>query len=320
MPLREEIAEWLLRSRGINVVPHDIFITAGATHALHLLSEMLFEPPFEILAEDPCHLGMLRAMRTRGYNVIPCPVDEHGLKTEKLKGNHSRLIYVTPSHQFPLGGILPAYRRAELIRHAADNKAYIIEDDYDSEFRYGGPPVAPLHTLDPGRVIYTGTFSKILFPALRIGYIILPQELQGRWRYLRIHSDVQNPLFEQAALTEFMRSHQFDRHVGKMRKLYGQKRKILLHALKTEFGTLPECWGDAAGLHIAVSFSGAVFNRQFERYCRLSGLIIQTVDRHCIVKGTHPDKLLLGYGHLAPEAIKSGLSLLHTCMDNWQNK
>jgi GntR family transcriptional regulator/MocR family aminotransferase len=206
-----------------------------------------------------------------------------------------------------------------LIRHAADNKAYIIEDDYDSEFRYGGPPVAPLHTLEPARVIYTGTFSKLLFPALRIGYIILPRELQERWRYLRIHSDVQNPLFEQAALAEFMRSRQFERHVGRMRKLYGQKRKFLLNALKEEFGALPECWGDAAGLHMAVSFPGTAFNKQFERHCRLNGLIIQTVDRHCIVKGTHPDKLLLGYGHLAPEEIQRGLSLLHTCIESWQD-
>ncbi|HEX2947849.1 MAG TPA: PLP-dependent aminotransferase family protein [Clostridia bacterium] len=320
LPLREEIARWLLRSRGINAAPYEIFITAGTTHALHILSEILFEPPFEILAEDPCHLGMLRAMKIRGYSVVSRPVDEHGLMTSQLGSSMSRLIYVTPSHQFPLGGILPANRRSELIRYAARNNAYIIEDDYDSEFRYGGPPVAPLHTMDPGRVIYAGTFSKILFPGLRIGYIILPGELQDRWRYMRLHSDVQNPLFEQAALAEFMRSRQFDRHLGKMRKLYGQRRKILLDALKAEFGTVPQYWGDAAGLHLAVSFPGSIFNRRFERHCRLNGLIVQTADRHCINKGAHNDKLLLGYGHLEPEDIRKGTSLLRACIESWHGK
>jgi GntR family transcriptional regulator/MocR family aminotransferase len=171
--------------------------------------------------------------------------------------------------------------------------------------------------MDPGRVIYTGTFSKILFPALRTGYIIMPRELQDRWRYMRIHSDVQNPLFEQAALAEFMRSRQFDRHIGKMRKLYGQRRKILLEAMKEEFGIMPECWGDAAGLHLAVTFPGACFNRRFEGHCRLNGLIVQTVDRHCIIKGTHTDKLILGYGHLEPTNILSGVRLLRTCIESW---
>jgi GntR family transcriptional regulator/MocR family aminotransferase len=308
--LREEIAAWLFRSRGMTVHPEDVFITAGATHALHLLAELLYTDPCGMIVEDPCHTGMLRTLKNKGFEIIPLPVDEHGLRTEFLEGVRAKAAYITPSHQFPLGGILPASRRADLIRYAKKNDAYLIEDDYDSEFRYIGPPVAPLHTMDPGRVLYVGTFSKILFPALRIGYVILPRELHERWRYLRIYADVQNPLFEQAALSEFLRSRRFDRHVRQMRKLYGQRRQALLRALQEEFGDAQRSWGDAAGLHMAVEFPCMHFDRNFLHRCRENGLHIQTVDYHCIRKGAHSNKLLLGYGHLTPLEIQSGIRLL----------
>jgi GntR family transcriptional regulator/MocR family aminotransferase len=310
LPLREEIAAWLFRSRGMDVNPEDVFITAGATHALHLLSEILFTGPCEIIVEDPCHTGMLRALKNRGFKVNPVPVDEHGLRTEYLEGLHSKTVYVTPSHQFPLGGILTAGRRAALIRYAEENRAFILEDDYDSEFRYLGPPVAPLHSMDPGRVVYVGTFSKIIFPSLRIGYVVLPHELQSRWRYLRTHTDVQNPLFEQAALAEFLHSRRFDRHVQQMRKLYGQRRQVLLQALDREFGGNHRIWGDAAGLHMAVEFPGLHFDKSFLDKCKENGLRLQTIETHCIQKGIHTDKLLLGYGHLIPEDIEKGILLL----------
>ena len=309
-PLRREIAAWLFRSRGMDVNPEDVFITAGATHALHILSELLFSDPGEIIVEDPCHTGMLRTLKNRGFNVIPVPVDEHGLQTEFLKDLHSKTVYVTPSHQFPLGGILTASRRTALIRYAEENRAYIIEDDYDSEFRYIGPPIAPLHSMNPGRVIYVGTFSKIIFPSLRIGYVILPHGLQSGWRFKRIHTDVQNPPFEQAALAEFLRSRRFDRHVLQMRKLYGQRRQVLLQALEKEFGKNHRIWGDAAGLHLAVEFPGIHFDRSFISKCRGNGIHLKTVGHHCIRKGAHGNKLLLGYGHLASEDIQAGIRSL----------
>ena len=127
------------------------------------------------------------------------------MQTDCLTGSeHAQMIYVTPSHQFPLGGILPAARRAALIRFAREQQIYIVEDDYDSEFRFTGSPISPLYALDSQRVIYVGTFSKTMFPALRIGFALLPKELQSRWRYLRTHNDVQNPVLEQAALASFL--------------------------------------------------------------------------------------------------------------------
>jgi GntR family transcriptional regulator / MocR family aminotransferase len=310
LSLRAEIAAWLFRSRGMDINPEEVFITAGATHALHLLSELLFTDSGEIIVEDPCHTGMLRALKNRGFKVIPVPVDEHGLRTGFLESLHSKAVYVTPSHQFPLGGILTAGRRTELIHYAEEHKAYIIEDDYDSEFRYVGTPVAPLHSMDPDRVIYVGTFSKIIFPSLRIGYVILPRELQSRWRYLRIHTDVQNPPFEQATLAEFMHSRRFDRHIQQMRRLYGHRRQALLQALDKEFGRMHRIWGDAAGLHLAVEFIGCDFNKSFLQKCKENGIYLQTIETHCIHKGRHTDKLLLGYGHLDPEDIQADVLLL----------
>lgn len=308
--LREEIALWLFRSRGMTVNADDVFITSGATQALHLLSQLFLKNNREIIVEDPCHTGMLRVIQETNARIIPVPVDEQGLQTQLLKDNYECTVYVTPSHQFPLGGILSASRRAELIRFARRNEGYIIEDDYDSEFRYEGAPVAPLHTLDPQRVIYVGTFSKILFPALRIGYVVLPVALQSRWCYLRTHSDVQNPPFDQAALAEYLHSRRLDRFVRQMRKLYGQRRKFVLDALAEVLGDEWVPWGDAAGLHLAIQFPGKVFTRDFANKARTKGLLITPAGNHCITQSTHADKLLIGYGHLEESEIHKGILLM----------
>ncbi|MCL6479603.1 MAG: PLP-dependent aminotransferase family protein [Peptococcaceae bacterium] len=313
--LRKEIAGWVFRSKGMAARPQDIFITSGATQALHLLAELLSAYGKDIMMEDPCHIGMLRVLQGKGFNILPVPVDKRGLQTDLLKRNSACAIYVTPSHQFPLGGILPAARRAALIRYARENDLFIIEDDYDSEFRYCGPPVAPLYAMDPQRVIYVGTFSKILFPALRIGYVVLPHKFHNQWRYLRRHVDVQNPPFEQAALTEYLRTRKLDRHVRRMRKLYGQRREILLQAMEEKFGRVWRPWGDASGLHLALEFPGMRFDEKFALRCKEFGIRVTPVDDHSIRKGVHLDKLLVGYGHLEAKEIRQGVSVLYECMD-----
>lgn len=309
--LRVEIAAWLFRSRGLKVSADDIYITAGATHGLHLIADILCGDGQKILMEDPCHLGMLGTFLNKGCPIVPIPVDDEGMQTDYLsKCGSTGAIYVTPSHQFPLGGILPASRRAVLIRFARENDLYIIEDDYDSEFRYSGEPIAPLYTMDPQRVIYVGTFSKAVFPALRIGYVILPYQLQERWRNLRTHTDVQNPPFEQAALAKFLRTRKLDRHVQKMRKIYGRRRQVLLESLEEAFGSEWIAYGDSAGLHVAIEFPGMSFDETFKKTCLQNGLYITPVETHAIEKGRHQSKLLIGYGHLEPDAIQSGVVLL----------
>ncbi|MDQ7096543.1 PLP-dependent aminotransferase family protein [Desulfosporosinus sp. PR] len=309
--LREEIAAWLFRSRGIKVLPNNIFITAGATQGLHLIADLLCGGGQKILMEDPCHTGMLATFINKGCTIVPIPVDAEGMQTDYLsKCGNAGAIYVTPSHQFPLGGILPASRRAALIRFARENDLYIIEDDYDSEFRYSGEPIAPLYTMDTQRVIYVGTFSKTVFPALRIGYVILPYQLQMRWRDLRTHLDVQNPPFEQAALAEFLRTRKLDRHVQKMRKIYSQRRQVLLESLEETFGSEWITYGDSAGLHVAIDFPGMRFDEAFKSSCLNNGIYITPIESHCIEKGRHQSKLLMGYGHLEPDIISNGVALL----------
>jgi GntR family transcriptional regulator/MocR family aminotransferase len=164
--------------------------------------------------------------------------------------------------------------------------------------------------MDDQRVIYVGTFSKVLYPALRIGYAIVPRSLQDRWKRLRTHTDVQNPSIEQAALAEFMRSRRLDRHVFSMRKAYGRRRQVLMDSLTEAFGNRWQPWGDAAGLHLAAAFDDMRFNEAFLDEAKRQSIRLTTVEAHCIQKGRHEDKLLLGYGHLTPEEIREGVERL----------
>jgi GntR family transcriptional regulator/MocR family aminotransferase len=309
--LRREISEWLTRGRGFAVDSDDIFVTAGATHALSLLADILGADGRKVLIEDPCHSGMRKALLRAGRAVEPVPADDRGIITDMLPEDAEvSAVYVTPSHQFPLGGILPAARRAALIRFARAHDSYIIEDDYDSEFRYTGAPAKPLCAMDAQRVVYVGTFSKTVFPALRVGFAILPRGLQEAWRARRMYMDVQNPPFEQAALAEFLAGRGLDRHVCKMRALYGKRRQTLLAALAESFGEDFSVCGDAAGLHVAVDFPGARFDEAFVRRCAEAGILVAPLEAHCIEKGWRQSALVLGYGHLDEEAIRSGIPLL----------
>jgi GntR family transcriptional regulator/MocR family aminotransferase len=295
----------------------DIFITQGATHALHMIAELIGGRDREILIEDPCHTGMLRTFQNEGCRIVPIPADEQGMQTASLEHTCAGAVYVTPSHQFPLGGILTAARRASLIRFARVSDAYIIEDDYDSEFRYCGEPIAPLYSMDSRRVIYVGTFSKSVYPALRIGYVILPRELQKQWISLRTHTDVQNPILEQAALAMFLRTRKLDRHIQRMRRLYGERRQVLLESMSHTFRREWRVYGDNAGLHLAVEFPDLNFDDVFRQSALEKGINITTVEYRCIEKGRHRSKLLIGYGHLEPEEIRIGIGLLHDHMEDY---
>ena len=225
------------------------------------------------------------------------------LISPRCKGRRCLRLYVTPSHQYPLGGILPADRRAALIRLAEDKDFYIIEDDYDSEFRYTGTPISPIRAMSASRVVYVGTFSKTLFPALRIGFVVLPEALQKQWKHSRIYLDVQNPVLEQAALAWFLQTRRMDKHIRRMKRLYGQKRETLLLALQNAFGDMAIPQGDASGLHIALRFPGYVFGEMFAKQCGKTGIRIMPVSKYADSASAYYDTLLLGYGHLSKEQI-----------------
>lgn len=295
----------------MEVDPEDVFITSGATQALHLLVDILHKEGCVFALEGPSHPGIRTVISDKGYSIHWMPVDSKGADITSLQDKNISAVYVTPSHQFPLGGILPATRRAALIRLAMEKDFYIIEDDYDSEFRYCGSPVSPIYSMDSSHVIYIGTFGKAVFPALRLGFAVLPKSLQAKWRHCRNYMDVQNPILEQAALAEFLRKRKMDKHVQRMRRVYGEKRNTLLKSLETTFGNSVCPWGDASGLHVALQFSGFEFGGKFTLSCKNAGIRVSPLAQYCVSRNDHKDMLLVGYGHLSSEQIQEGIKALY---------
>lgn len=309
-PLREEIASWLFRAKGITVSPNDVFIAAGATHAIHLVVEILKEEPGAFYLENPCHLGILRILQLKGAPYRAVDVDEQGLRVEPLRANAVSCVYVTPSHQFPLGFVLPAGRRVELIRLAREKAFYILEDDYDGEFRYGAPPITPLYAMDAEHVIYVGTFSKSLFPALRIGFALLPSKLRERWIEFRRYSDIQNPVVEQVVLAEFLKTRKKDRYIRLMNKRYAKRQAILVDAIHSHFPDDARIIGEKAGLHLAVQVPGSIFTREFQQLCEEKGIAVSPCSMYALNSSKYDDTLLIGYGNIGDEAIESGIKAL----------
>lgn len=317
-PLCEEIAKWLFRSRGMIVDPQNIYITAGATQAIHLLIDLLYRENCPFVVENPSHSGTRTIIQQKNYPIQWVNVDHDGALIETILSMRWSAVYVTPSHQFPLGGIMPAKRRIDLIQLAKKNDFYIIEDDYDSEFRYIGAPISPIYSIDHSNVIYVGTFSKTLFPALRLGFAIIPQPLQSEWTKRRIYMDVQNPILEQIALTEFLKSRKMDKHIQKMQHIYKKKRTLLLECIHHEFGEKATVLGDASGLHLILQLSDFYITPSFVQECQFAGIRIHPLSDYCNDPSTPTDKILIGYGHLSENQIKEGIYALAQSISNYR--
>ena len=251
-PLRASIAAHLNTARALSCSPDQIVITGGAQHALSLLARLLVDPGEEVWLEDPGYLGARTAFVAAGASIVPVPVDHDGLDVSE--GRHrapaARLAYVTPSHQFPLGVTMSLGRRLALLEWAAQERRWIVEDDYDSEFRFAGRPLGSLQGMDQaGRVIYLGTFSKVLFPSLRLGYVVLPVELVKPFVALRTWDDHHSPTMDQAVLADFIAEGHFARHLRRMRALYEHRQEVLLGAGEAHLGSLLEVQPGTGGMH-----------------------------------------------------------------------
>jgi GntR family transcriptional regulator/MocR family aminotransferase len=229
--LRRAIAGYLRTARGVDAAPEQVLVLSSAQQALDLVARVLLDPGDALWMEDPGYPGARGAFVASGARLVPIPVDEEGLdvaKGEQLAPK-ARLAYVTPSHQFPLGATMSLPRRLRLLEWAHRAKAWIVEDDYDSEFRYVDRPLAALQGLDThGRVLYAGTFSKVLFPSLRLAYLVLPPSLVGAFRAARYFSDGQPPAASQAVVTAFIEEGHFERHIRRMRVLCAERQKALV--------------------------------------------------------------------------------------------
>lgn len=251
--LRRALKGYLWRARSLDCEVEQIIVVNGSQQGLDLCSRLLLDPGDSFVIENPCYGMAQRVFGGTGARAIPIAVDAEGLRTDLLAGVVARLAYVTPSHQFPLGSVLSVQRRHQLLNWSQTSAALIIEDDYDSEFRYDINPVPPLHRLDTrGRTIYLGTVSKTLSPVLRLGFLIVPPHLQDVFAAAKQLTDRHAPLAGQEALATLIEAGIYETHVRKVRRLNAERRQTLLNAMRACFGDQIVIEGAEAGLHIVV--------------------------------------------------------------------
>lgn len=311
--LRKAISDYLARSRAVRCTPDEVIIVNGSQQAIDLITKILVDRGDVVAVENPGYLGARRTFLAQGARLLPVPVDENGIVVERLNAkptNGAKLIYVTPSHQFPTGGVLPLTRRLELIRWAEATGAVIVEDDYDSEFRYGSRPIPALQGLaESANVIYVGTFSKVLFPALRIGYIVVPESLAHVVARARWIADRQTPTLEQLALTDFITEGYLERHLRRMRTLYDKRRQALVRALNHYFEDRAAILGENAGMHLMVKLQTKFSDEEVVR--RATEVGVGLVSARIYYLGNAPaNEFVLGYAGLSERRIQEGIRRL----------
>ncbi|WP_149404760.1 MocR-like pyridoxine biosynthesis transcription factor PdxR, partial [Dictyobacter arantiisoli] len=314
--LRTALASYLQRTRGVMCQPEHILILSGASQAFSLLNRLLLSANDDIVIEDPVNYEIQLILSSSGARLCPIPVDEYGMQTDLLPRNKQpRCIFVTPSHQFPQGGILPIQRRLQLLQFARTADCYLVEDDYDSEFRYVGSPISSLQGLSPERVIYIGTLSKILSPALRLGYLVLPAELIEHARRIKRLLDLHSPSLEQLVLAHFIASGNLERHIVRMKRVYQKRRNVLITQLRQHFSDQVEIVGDATGLHLVARFPEVAFTPEIMAALERASVRVYPVERHAIVKNRHLHEIILGYSHLSPAQIEQGIGQIKRTID-----
>ena len=315
--LREAIADHVNRARGTECQAGQVVVVAGAQRGLELVCRLLLDEGDAALLEDPGYPGARSALVSAGARVVPAHVDEEGLDVEALMrhGSGARLLYVTPSHQFPLGVTLSLPRRLALLRWAGRARAWIVEDDYDSEFRYGAHPIPCLHGLDTeGRVIYVGSFSKTLFPALRLGFVIVPADLQETVRAVQRASGHSPASADQAALAELMSRGHFDRHVRRMRSVYRERAEALATAILRHARGAINMRPIQAGLHAVGDLDGVEAEAVF-REAAARGVEVMPLSAYRLGRTRSDNALVLGFGGVGPDAIARGVERLAGAID-----
>lgn len=318
-PLREAIAAHLKSVRAVNCTPEQVIITGGTQQAFDLIGRIFLDAGAEVLVENPCYLGAKQAFRFFGAKFIPIEVDNDGLNVASAaeKGSHTRLAYVTPSHQFPLGVTMSLARRLALIEWARANDAWIVEDDYDSEFRYAGRPQPSLQGLDRhGRVLYVGTFSKTIFPALKLGCLVVPPDLAEIFTSVCALSGRQSSLIDQATLAEFISEGHFARHVRRMRGLYGRRQEILISEIKKYLGGLLEAEKQSTGMHLIGWLPEGISDTFAAEKAAESGVKTAALSAHSLTEQVRGG-LILGYAALDEKQIKAGVKKLARILEEF---
>ncbi|HKV40560.1 MAG TPA: PLP-dependent aminotransferase family protein [Blastocatellia bacterium] len=311
-PLRKAVADYLRVGRAVHCDPEQVIIVSGAQEAIDLTVRLLIDPGDSVWVEDPTYPGARAVLNAASAKLIPVPVDEGGLSVAEgiSRGPDARLVYTTPCHQFPLGTAMAAPRRLELLDWAAKSNAHILEDDYDSEFRYSTRPLPALQSLDQaGSVIYFGTFSKVLFPSLRLGYLVAPPDLVDAFMIAKAVTDRESPTIEQAILAEFILEGHFGRHIRRMRALYLERLEIFLDSARAELSERIELPRPGAGMHAVALFPPGFDDRSVA--ARLTAVGVSSMPLSvCSLAQPRAAGLVLGFGAYGSRQTRLGMRKL----------
>ncbi|WP_022886811.1 PLP-dependent aminotransferase family protein [Glaciibacter superstes] len=313
--LRQAIARHIGVSRSVRAGANDVLVTQGAQQAFDLVARVLIEPGDVVAVEEPGYPPVRGLFESMGARVVGVPVDAEGLVVSAIPAR-TKLVYITPSHQFPLGTVMTLRRRRELLAWAGRHDAAILEDDYDTEFRYGNRALDPLQSLDrDGRVVYVGTFSKTMLPMIRIGFLIAPLMLQPALRRAKLLADWQGESTTQAAAAEFIDKGHLARHIRKAGREYAARRECIVRTVRSDFADVLELFPSSAGLHVSARvIDDLVDVGQVVANAGVLGVRVQSLGRFCAespgVRG-----LALGFGTIALEDIPDGLRLLAGAID-----
>lgn len=307
-PLRKAIAAYLRRSRAVVCDPDQVVVTTGSQQAIDLLARLLVVSGQRVVVENPGYPAAVAVFRAVGAELCPIPVDEQGIQTSRLPSGAS-VLYVTPSHQYPTGVLLPLSRRLELLTWARRHRTVIIEDDYDCEFRYGGRPVESLQGLDQsGLVLYIGTFSKVLFPTLRLGYVVLPSSLVKPFLALKWIADRHTSSLEQRFMADFILHGYFERYLRKMQKVYEERREALIESLARHAKNYVEVAPSVAGLHLTGWIKERIDVTWLKDRAAEVGVGVYPLTPYFLEK-PRPG-LLFGYSAISIEDIRKGIRRL----------
>jgi GntR family transcriptional regulator/MocR family aminotransferase len=329
--LRAAISRYLHESRSVNCSSAQIIVGAGADYLLQLLAQILKYSSISgsIAMENPTYMQAYKIFKTMHYNVNPIPLDSSGISMEHLSKADSNIAYVTPSHQYPLGIVMPIKRRLELLQWANSSPArYIIEDDHDSEFRYKGKPIPSLQGIDSSsKVIYLGTFSRAIAPAIRIGYMVLPENLLDLYkRNFNFYSSTVSRV-DQNIMKRFIEGGYFERHLNKTRKLYKNKHDLIIQNLKI-FGDKIQIEGENAGLHLVIRFNTNLTENEIielaaKNSIKLYGLrehYIPATETKNVINNTFSPTILLGYANVQEKDIQDGIRNLFNILIDSENE
>jgi GntR family transcriptional regulator/MocR family aminotransferase len=321
MPFREAIAEYLGTVRAVRCESSQILVTTGSQQGLQITAQVLLNAKDKVWMEEPGYPGALQAFMTSGAEVIPIPVDQEGINVKSTirRGGSARAVYITPSHQYPMGMTMSATRRMQLLNWAENSGSWIIEDDYDSEYRFGSRPIASLQGLDANaRVIYIGTLSKVMFPALRLGYVAVPKDLVPAFSAARDAADIFSSTLYQAVMTEFIREGHFARHIRRMRMLYMERRTALVNAIGNQMGDMLEVIGAEAGMHLVALLPRGVNDVGVAKRAAQLGISAMPLST-CYRTPPSRGGLILGYGGTSTHQIQEGVRILKSILKDLSN-